>query len=282
MNDMWTNVIRSCQNFLGIDHTARIWAIADWTNSKSLENRIGSLHVLKHDKGRPDKRRKDVTSVACNLDGTLLATSSMDGLARIWNTTGNLISTFSKHRGIIRSIKWNKTEDYLLKVTNHNDICYLKLLDLDGRNDMVDDASCGSQSFVDDGYLNDKLSVTRALGDWDMKFPRWSTSPLIAESEFQQIVLTEEDEFLIIGCDGIWDASSSQQTVKTVRRGLLRHDDPEQCAKALVREAIRLNTYDNLTVIVLLQWNVTKTQHNAKIKCCSISTQSLYRFSCFQ
>ncbi|PWA64890.1 WD40 domain-containing protein/LisH domain-containing protein [Artemisia annua] len=100
------------------DHTARIWAIADWTNSKSLENRIGSVRVLKHDRGRPDKQRKDVTSVAWNLDGTLLATSSMDGLARIWDTTGDLISTFSKHRGSIRSIKWNKKEDYLLTASN--------------------------------------------------------------------------------------------------------------------------------------------------------------------
>jgi len=41
------------------------------------------------------------------------------------------------------------------------------------------------------------------LGDWDMKLPRGSASPLIAEPEFQQIVLTEDDEFLIslnLGC----------------------------------------------------------------------------------
>ncbi|WMV10542.1 hypothetical protein MTR67_003927 [Solanum verrucosum] len=35
------------------------------------------------------------------------------------------------------------------------------------------------------------------LGDWDMKLPRGSASPLIAEPEFRQIVLTEDDEFLI-------------------------------------------------------------------------------------
>lgn len=73
--------------------------------------------------------------------------------------------------------------------------------------------------FIDDGYLNGVLSVTRALGDWDMKLPRGSSSPLIAEPEFQQITLTEDDEFLIIGCDGIWDVMSSQQAVSLVRRG---------------------------------------------------------------
>ncbi|KAG5627759.1 hypothetical protein H5410_012977 [Solanum commersonii] len=35
------------------------------------------------------------------------------------------------------------------------------------------------------------------LGDWDMKLPRGSASPLIEELEFRQIVLTENDEFLI-------------------------------------------------------------------------------------
>ncbi|XP_021769975.1 probable protein phosphatase 2C 47 [Chenopodium quinoa] len=105
--------------------------------------------------------------------------------------------------------------------------------------------------YIDDGYLNGVLSVTRALGDWDMKLPKGSASPLIADPELRQIILTEDDEFLIIGCDGIWDVLSSQQAVSIVRRGLRRHDDPELCAKELVREALRLHTFDNLTVIVV-------------------------------
>ncbi|KAL7200250.1 hypothetical protein ACSBR1_032218 [Camellia fascicularis] len=57
--------------------------------------------------------------------------------------------------------------------------------------------------YIDDGYISGVLSVTRAMGDWDMKFPRGSSLPLIAEPEFCQVVLTKDDEFLIIGCDGI-------------------------------------------------------------------------------
>ncbi|KAI4335040.1 hypothetical protein L6164_013724 [Bauhinia variegata] len=105
--------------------------------------------------------------------------------------------------------------------------------------------------FIDDGYLNSYLSVTRALGDWDLKFPLGSASPLTAEPDVQQVILTEDDEFLIIGCDGIWDVMSSQDAVSFVRRGLRRHDDPQQCARELVKEALRLNTSDNLTVIVI-------------------------------
>ncbi|XP_047968724.1 probable protein phosphatase 2C 2 [Salvia hispanica] len=133
--------------------------------------------------------------------------------------------------------------------------------------------------FIDDGYLNGVLSVTRALGDWDMKLPRGSSSPLIAEPEFRQITLTEDDEFLIIGCDGIWDVLSSQQAVSLVRRGLRRHDDPEQCAKDLVMEALRLNTFDNLTVIIVCFTSLDQTEQPStrqrKLRCCSLSAEAL-------
>ncbi|CAB4271857.1 unnamed protein product [Prunus armeniaca] len=133
--------------------------------------------------------------------------------------------------------------------------------------------------YVDDGYLNGVLSVTRALGDWDMKFPRGSSSPLIADPEFRQVVLTEDDEFLIIGCDGIWDVMSSQHAVSLVRRGLRRHDDPEQCARDLVMEALRLNTFDNLTVIVVcfspLDPREPSPQRERRFRCCSLSAEAL-------
>ncbi|KAF8394722.1 hypothetical protein HHK36_020939 [Tetracentron sinense] len=133
--------------------------------------------------------------------------------------------------------------------------------------------------FVDDGYLNGLLSVSRALGDWDMKFPQGSASPLIAEPEFRQVDLTEDDEFLIIGCDGIWDVMSSQQAVSLVRRGLRRHDDPEQCARELAMEALRLNTSDNLTVIVVsfssLDHREPSPRRQQRWKCCSLSEEAL-------
>ncbi|XP_057963588.1 probable protein phosphatase 2C 49 [Malania oleifera] len=132
--------------------------------------------------------------------------------------------------------------------------------------------------YIDDGYLNGVLSVTRALGDWDMKVPQGSasTSPLIAEPEFEQVFLTEEDEFLIIGCDGIWDVMSSQHAVSLVRRGLRRHDDPEQCARDLAMEALRLNTFDNLTVIVVCFSSVDAGEPSPpRRRCCSLSPGAL-------
>ncbi|WCJ32836.1 Protein phosphatase 2C family protein [Euphorbia peplus] len=102
-----------------------------------------------------------------------------------------------------------------------------------------------------DGYLNGQLAVARALGDWHIKGSKGAKSPLSAEPELEELILTEEDEFLIIGCDGLWDVMSSQCAVTIVRKELTTHNDPEGCAKALVKEALQRNTCDNLTVVVV-------------------------------
>ncbi|KAK2988215.1 hypothetical protein RJ640_020697, partial [Escallonia rubra] len=102
-----------------------------------------------------------------------------------------------------------------------------------------------------DGYLNGQLSVARALGDWHMKGPKGSACPLSAEPELQETLLAEDDEFLIMGCDGLWDVMSSQCAVTMARKELMLHNDPERCSRELVREALKRNTCDNLTVVVV-------------------------------
>lgn len=57
---------------------------------------------------------KDVTSLDWNSDGTLLATGSYDGFARIWTTEGRLASTLGQHKGPIFALKWNKKGNYIL------------------------------------------------------------------------------------------------------------------------------------------------------------------------
>ncbi|KAL6011968.1 hypothetical protein ACLOJK_002435 [Asimina triloba] len=102
-----------------------------------------------------------------------------------------------------------------------------------------------------DGYLNGQLSVARALGDWHMKGPKGSACPLSAEPELKEAIISEEDEFLIMGCDGLWDVMSSQCAVTIARKELMIHNDPGRCSRELVREALKRNTCDNLTVIVI-------------------------------
>ncbi|KAH9617238.1 hypothetical protein KSS87_012519 [Heliosperma pusillum] len=108
--------------------------------------------------------------------------------------------------------------------------------------------------YVEDGYLNGQLAVTRALGDWHldgMKHKDKNDGPLSAEPELKLITLSKEDEFLIIGCDGIWDVFSNQNAVDFARRRLQQHNDIKLCCKEMVEEAIKRGAMDNLTVVMI-------------------------------
>lgn len=111
------------------------------------------------------------------------------------------------------------------------------------------EASGGS---VYDGYLNGQLNVARALGDWHMEgMKHRDGGPLSAEPEVMEAQLTEEDEFLIMGCDGIWDVFRSQNAVDFARRRLQEHNDPSVCSKDLIDEALKRKSGDNLSVVVV-------------------------------
>jgi len=109
--------------------------------------------------------------------------------------------------------------------------------------------------YVDDGYLNGQLAVTRALGDWHldgMKEMGEPGGPLSAEPELKMITLTKDDEFLIIGSDGIWDFFSNQNAVDFARRKLQQdHNDLRLCCREIVDEAIRRGASDNLTAVMV-------------------------------
>ncbi|KAJ4950229.1 hypothetical protein NE237_027061 [Protea cynaroides] len=108
--------------------------------------------------------------------------------------------------------------------------------------------------FIDDGYLNGQLGVTRALGDWHlegMKEISERGGPLSAEPELKLITLTKDDEFLIIGSDGLWDVFLNQNAIDFARRKLQEHNDVKLCCKEMVEEAIKRGATDNLTIVIV-------------------------------
>ncbi|KAJ1701609.1 hypothetical protein LUZ63_001388 [Rhynchospora breviuscula] len=96
------------------DSTARIWTIPEGPCGVQMQAMSLHSHVLKHFKGRVNEKSKDVTTLDWNVEGTLLATGSYDGQARIWGRDGELKNTLIKHKGPIFSLKWNKKGDLLL------------------------------------------------------------------------------------------------------------------------------------------------------------------------
>ncbi|KAI6125766.1 phosphatase 2C-like domain-containing protein [Pisolithus croceorrhizus] len=95
--------------------------------------------------------------------------------------------------------------------------------------------------FVMSGRVNGVLAVTRSLGDSSMK-EFVVGSPYTTETQ-----LCDEDEFLILACDGLWDITGDQGAID-----LVRHiEDAQEASHALVQHALSRMTNDNVTVLVV-------------------------------
>ncbi|KAH9854668.1 PP2C-domain-containing protein [Lenzites betulinus] len=74
--------------------------------------------------------------------------------------------------------------------------------------------------YIEYGRVNGNLALARALGDFDYKKNaslRPEAQIITCDPEIIEHTISEEDEFVIIACDGIWDCLTSQQAVNVVR-----------------------------------------------------------------
>jgi len=105
------------------------------------------------------------------------------------------------------------------------------------------------------------LNLSRALGDFHYK-ARDDLPPdqqkVIAVPEILTLELTEEDEFLVLACDGIFELMSSQKVIDTVRRGFREGLSSEKVVEHLVDSACSRNLIqtrgrggDNCSAIVV-------------------------------
>lgn len=89
--------------------------------------------------------------------------------------------------------------------------------------------------------VNGVLAVTRALGDSYMK-ELVTGHPYTTET-----VLQDDDDFIVLACDGLWDVCSDQDAVD-----LVRHiDDPQEASKILVDHALQRFSSDNLSCMIV-------------------------------
>ncbi|KAG5652868.1 hypothetical protein H0H81_003298 [Sphagnurus paluster] len=101
--------------------------------------------------------------------------------------------------------------------------------------------------FVMSGRVNGVLAVTRSLGDSSMK-EFVVGAPYTTETE-----LCEEDEFLVLACDGLWDVANDQVAIDLVRE----MPDAQAASTKLLKYALSQHTTDNVTVVVV------RFKHNA-------------------
>lgn len=85
--------------------------------------------------------------------------------------------------------------------------------------------------------VNGSLAVSRALGDYDYKCVdgKGPTEQLVSpEPEVFEMARSDEDQFVVLACDGIWDVMSNEELCEFVRSRLEVTDDLEKVCNAVV------------------------------------------------
>mmetsp|Transcript_1401 Transcript_1401/g.3065 ORF Transcript_1401/g.3065 Transcript_1401/m.3065 type:complete len:461 (-) Transcript_1401:973-2355(-) len=93
--------------------------------------------------------------------------------------------------------------------------------------------------------VNGLLATSRSFGDGSMKVQ--GKNQIIATPEITARQLQPGDDFVIMASDGVWDVITNDAAVKCVNK----FGDPRKAAKALVEEALKKGSNDNITAMVI-------------------------------
>lgn len=86
------------------------------------------------------------------------------------------------------------------------------------------------------------LAVSRSFGDHSYK--RYVTvRPFV-----QRVELSSDAEFVVLGCDGVFDVLQDEDVCRIVREN---RQESASCAERIVQEAVDQGSTDNITAIVV-------------------------------
>ncbi|KAK9916403.1 hypothetical protein WJX75_002189 [Coccomyxa subellipsoidea] len=128
--------------------------------------------------------------------------------------------------------------------------------------------------WIADGRVCDVIAVSRAFGDqefkgsgmpgmlergvseewWDQAFAdskHLTEDLLVATPDVVEAPVLEDDEFLILATDGLWDVVTSHDAVSMARNDFKKRRSAQQIAERLTKTAIQRRTEDNVSVVVI-------------------------------
>ena len=92
--------------------------------------------------------------------------------------------------------------------------------------------------------------MSRSLGDFAPEMGR-KLHGVIADPDVRTELLQDEDEFLLLASDGIFDVLPTDRAMATVRSSLEFDSNPTEAAEKLLQEALDRNADDNCSVLVV-------------------------------
>ncbi|XP_064599848.1 protein phosphatase 1B-like isoform X2 [Liolophura sinensis] len=102
--------------------------------------------------------------------------------------------------------------------------------------------------------VNGSLAVSRALGDYEYKNVQGKgpCEQLVSpEPEIFVMDRSQDDEFLILACDGIWDVMTNEELCDFVRSRLKLTSSLEQVCNMVVDTCLYKGSRDNMSIVIV-------------------------------
>jgi protein phosphatase 2C family protein 2/3 len=206
--------------------------LPDLLSSNAEELRSRPLEALK---AAVNRAEEDITrsfgAAGCNAGSTLLAALLIDDKLHIANV------------GDSRAVLV-KGSDAKQLTRDHTPTC-----SIEQQRIKADDPAADISA---DGYLYGELAVARDIGSAHLKRDP-ARRALVATADLTTVQLTQEDDFIVLGSDGLWDRVGNADMGRVARRSLATGSkDAVGAAKALVEHGQRCGSSDNISVATLL------------------------------
>ncbi|KAI7864229.1 phosphatase 2C-like domain-containing protein [Spinellus fusiger] len=114
--------------------------------------------------------------------------------------------------------------------------------------------------FVEFGRVNGNLALSRAIGDFEFKRNEHLSAEeqiVTCNPDIIEHAITEEDEFFVLACDGIWDCMTNQEVVDMVRQELAEKRPLEKICELIMDHCLAPDSdgggvgCDNMSIMII-------------------------------
>ena len=114
-----------------------------------------------------------------------------------------------------------------------------------------------------------RLSVSRTFGDIEAKRVKYGGNPkvVIANPDIKCFKIEENYDFIVLGCDGIFDKLENTQVIqaawegakkKYFDRGQVIHSNCGSAVESILKASVAEKSLDNITVVIIAFKNLRK------------------------
>ncbi|OMO61549.1 phosphatase 2C (PP2C)-like protein [Corchorus capsularis] len=113
--------------------------------------------------------------------------------------------------------------------------------------------------FIHAGRVNGSLNLARAIGDMEFKQNKFLPAEkqiVTANPDINTVELCDDDDFIVLACDGIWDCMSSQKLVDFIHEQLKQESKLSVVCERVLDKCLAPSTAtgegcDNMTMILV-------------------------------